>query len=172
VDSISCPSSTVLASASAWSPSVATTNAIPAVNKMRYVTSTLCQIGMGVVLLPWLGFLGPPLSMDSELFTTLEATDALCLGGLPVRSLVQGRVDEFNKPIVAPAKSLKLRKLLRRNGYRLLAKSSVWPCFVGWTLRSPATTKTGRTLQGPWCNFCFLQGCLCKDDSVMFYLYI
>ena len=125
---------------------------------------------MRAVLLAWLGFLGPPLSMDSELFTTLEATDALCLGGLLVRSMVQGRVDEFNKPIVVAAKSVKLRKLFCRNGYQLLAKSSARPCFVEWTLRLPATTKTGRTLQGPWCNLFFVQRRLCKDDTAMFYL--
>ena len=103
--SCSCPPSTGTTSASAWSPPVATSDVAPSVNKRRYVVYTLSGFGMGIFLLLCLGLLVPPLSWDSELFTTLEATDAWCLGGLPVRSTNQGFVVEFNMPTIAAGKN-------------------------------------------------------------------
>jgi hypothetical protein len=41
---------------------------------------------------------------------------------------------------------------------------------VEWWLRSPVTKTTGTSLQGLECNFLFLQGCLCKDVCVIFYM--
>ena len=35
-------------------------------------------------------------------------------------------------------------------------------------LWAPAKTAIGRLLQGPRCNFYFLQGCVCKDADVIF----
>jgi len=37
-------------------------------------------------------------------------------------------------------------------------------------LRSLATKTTRRSLQGPRCNLYFIQGCLCKDVCVIFYM--
>ena len=44
-----------MASVSAWSPSVVTSGVIAAADS-RYLLLILCAVGMGPVLLPWLGF--------------------------------------------------------------------------------------------------------------------
>jgi len=41
---------------------------------------------------------------------------------------------------------------------------------VEWWLRSLVTKTTGKTLQGPVCNFLFIQECLCKDVCVILYM--
>jgi Trk-type K+ transport system membrane component len=48
-------SSAEMASVSAWSPSVVTSDVVATVDS-RYVLLTPCAIGMVLVLLPWLGF--------------------------------------------------------------------------------------------------------------------
>jgi len=50
-----CLSSATVASVSTWSPLV-TSGAVPAADMMRYVTCTLCAVGVEPALLPWLGF--------------------------------------------------------------------------------------------------------------------
>ena len=133
-------------------PLVATSDVAPSVNKRRYVVCTLSGFGMGIFLLLCLGFLVPPLSWDSELFTTLEATDAWCLGGLPVRSSNQGFVDEFNMPTAAAGKineALKASSSTRVSApsQKLDVITCLRRCSVRWTLRLPATRNTGSFLQ-------------------------
>jgi len=50
-----CLSSVTVASVSTWSPLV-TSGAVPAADMMRYITCTLCAVGVEPALLPWLGF--------------------------------------------------------------------------------------------------------------------
>jgi hypothetical protein len=95
---------------------------------------------MGIFLLLCLGFLIPPLFWDLELFTTLEATDAWCLGGLPVRLTNQGFVDEFNMPTAAAGKineALKASSSTRVSApsQKLGVITCLRRCSVKWTLR-------------------------------------
>ena len=41
---------------------------------------------------------------------------------------------------------------------------------VEWWLRSLVAKTTGKSLQGPVCNFLFIQECLCKDVCVILYM--
>jgi hypothetical protein len=44
-----------MATVSAWSPSVVTFGVVAAADS-RYLLLTLCAVGIGLVLLPWIGF--------------------------------------------------------------------------------------------------------------------
>ena len=73
-------------------------------------------------------------------------------------------IDVASKPYVASLEACSLRW------------DSASSCKLGvhfnveWWLHSLATKTTKRSLQGPGCNFYFIQRCLCKDVCVIFYM--
>ena len=73
-------------------------------------------------------------------------------------------IDVASKPYVASLEACSLR-WDSASSCKLSVRSN-----VEWWLRALATKTTGRSLQGPGCNFYFIQGCLCKDVCVIFYM--
>jgi hypothetical protein len=166
-------SSAEMALVSAWSPSVVTFGVVADVDS-RYLLLTLCAVGMGPNLLPWLGFvyqlvekpgwcLVPtfggfvPLrivsfSGESGLLVAFEAPDLLSPGDVMAgghllqlgRSASIEHVDVFGVRLLVASKNCEVPSSGRRS-----ASSCTW------LLRSPMTRMTGRILQGPSCKFFF-----------------
>ncbi|KAJ1282197.1 hypothetical protein BS78_03G032800 [Paspalum vaginatum] len=124
-------------------------------------------------------------SLESGASMMLETTDSMCLNEvmavsriLLVRSTIQVQVDEFNGPTVAASKFWEASLEVFSSGIesasslKLGVFTSQWRFSVGWRLRLQATTTAGESLQEPWCNFLFLQGCLYKACDVMFNQYM
>ena len=73
-------------------------------------------------------------------------------------------IDVASKPYVASFEASSLR-WDSASSCKLGVRSN-----VEWWLRSLVTKTTGKTLQGPVCNFLFIQECLCKDVCVILYM--